>query len=279
MKIFLNCLALLVCLQAACFAIEIITPGAAWQGRCFSVKIPSAEGISRIEGRLIGQKFGCFARGNDFIGIVGIAPEQKPGLYDLSLTFFGADGGREEVRRKVVVMKTKFPSTWFTLKPARNKLRARDLVNEEWARIEQKLLIESSRQEWQGRFSFPVSGPISMLFGTIEHINRKISGYHRGLDLAVPMGTKVAAANSGKVVFAEKLKAFGGTIVIDHGQGVHTLYFHLSKFLAKVGQQVEKGEIIALSGNSGISSGPHLHWGMSVHDLRIDPAQWTRVAF
>ena len=94
----------------------------------------------------------------------------------------------------------------------------------------------------------------------------------------MPIGTKVKAANNGKVVFAQKLSAFGGTIVIDHGQGVHTLYFHLSKFLAVVGQEVSKGTVIALSGNSGISSGPHLHWGMSVHDLRVNPLQWTKTA-
>jgi murein DD-endopeptidase MepM/ murein hydrolase activator NlpD len=118
-----------------------------------------------------------------------------------------------------------------------------------------------------------------MVFGTQEYVNRKKRGQHRGFDIAVPIGTKVKAANNGKVVFAQKLAAFGGTVVLDHGQGVHTLYFHLSRFLVDVGQAVGKGEGIALSGNSGISSGPHLHWGMSVHNLRVDPNQWTRVAF
>ena len=125
----------------------------------------------------------------------------------------------------------------------------------------------------------PVNGSVSMLFGTREFVNRKPRGQHRGLDLAVPAGTEVGAANSGKVVFAQKLKAFGGTVVIDHGQGIHSLYFHLSKFLAQVGDDVTKGQLVALSGNSGISTGPHLHWGMSVHNLRVDPLQWTKAAF
>jgi murein DD-endopeptidase MepM/ murein hydrolase activator NlpD len=96
------------------------------------------------------------------------------------------------------------------------------------------------------------------------------------VDIAAAVGTKVKAPNAGKVVFGEKLKAFGGTMVLDHGQGVHTLYFHLSKLLAEVGAKVEKGTVIALSGNTGVSSGAHLHWGMSVHNLRVDPIQWTK---
>jgi murein DD-endopeptidase MepM/ murein hydrolase activator NlpD len=77
------------------------------------------------------------------------------------------------------------------------------------------------------------------------------------------------------VVFADDLKAFGGTVVIDHGQGVNTLYFHLSKIGVTVGQSIKKGEAIGLTGNTGISSGPHLHWGLSVHNVRVDPNQWV----
>jgi murein DD-endopeptidase MepM/ murein hydrolase activator NlpD len=177
------------------------------------------------------------------------------------------------------VRKTKFPFVSFWLKPAKKKLFTGDLIAREWARIEKTLLVEFERQRWRGLFTLPAKGPTSMVFGTIERVNGRRTGQHRGLDIAVPMGTKIKAPNHGRVVFAEHLKAFGGTIVLDHGQGVHTLYFHLSKFLAKVGQEVSKGDIIALSGNSGISSGPHLHWGMSVHNLRVDPGQWTRMAF
>jgi len=99
------------------------------------------------------------------------------------------------------------------------------------------------------------------------------------MDIAVLPGSHVLAANNGKVVFAKKLKAFGGTVVVDHGQGIHTLYFHLSKFVAKAGEAVNKGQLLALSGNTGVSSGPHLHWGMSAHNLRVDPSQWVKNEF
>jgi len=254
-------------------------PNIAPQGKCIAIQVSSPEGISRIEGQFLGQKFECFRMGDDFKGIVGIPPEQKPGVYELSLIIDKGEGESSLVNNKVKVVKAKFPSVSFWLKPAKKKLLTADLIAQEWARIEKYLVVENLEQGWQGKFMLPAKGPASMAFGTIEYINKKLSGRHRGYDIAVPMGTEVAAPNNGKVVFAEKLKAFGGTMVLDHGQGIHTLYFHLSKFMAGIGQNVSKGDVIALSGNSGISSGPHLHWGISVHNLRVDPVQWTKYAF
>ena len=246
------------------------------QGRSFTVKLVPAEEIAGASAEFLGQKIRFFKNGDEYRAIIGIAPEQKSGKHNLALTIEEDNGRAEKIVKPIKVLPYKFPSVSFWLKPAKKKLLAKDLIAEEWARIEKTLIVESPDQKWQGLFSLPVSGPVSMQFGTKEFVNRQKRGQHRGTDLAVPMGTKVAAPNRGRVVFAEKLKAFGGTMVIDHGQGIHTLYFHLSKFLAEVGEEVGKGEMIALTGNSGISSGPHLHWGMSVHNLRVDPMQWTK---
>ncbi|OGB88837.1 hypothetical protein A2625_02190 [candidate division WOR-1 bacterium RIFCSPHIGHO2_01_FULL_53_15] len=249
------------------------------QGRSFTVKLVPAEEIAGASAEFLGQKIRFFKNGDEYRAIIGIAPEQKSGKHNLALTIEEDNGRAEKIVKPIKVLPYKFPSVSFWLKPAKKKLLAKDLIAEEWARIEKTLIVESPDQKWQGLFSLPVSGPVSMQFGTKEFVNRQKRGQHRGTDLAVPMGTKVAAPNRGRVVFAEKLKAFGGTMVIDHGQGIHTLYFHLSKFLAEVGEEVGKGEMIALTGNSGISSGPHLHWGMSVHNLRVDPMQWTKTSF
>lgn len=257
----------------------LLKPEIARQGKCFSITVTSAEGFSEIEGRFLGQNFSCYKKGNFFQGIIGVLPEQKPGNYPLSLTMVRDDGAREKRVISVKVSSARFPYVSFWLKPSKKKLFTQDLIAQEWARIEKALLVEPEQKVWAGRFALPAKGPTSMVFGTVERVNGKPTGRHRGHDIAVPMGTRVFAANNGRVVFAEQLKAFGGTIVMDHGQGIHTLYFHLSKFLAAVGQEVSRGEVIALSGNSGISSGPHLHWGMSVHNLRVDPVQWTKYAF
>jgi len=255
-----------------------ISPKIPRQGSCFSLFV-SSEGLTKVTVDFLGQKISCFNDNDNFKGIIGIPPEQKAGVYPISIQLVGQNDNIETINSKIKIAKTKFPIVSYWLKPAKKKLFTRDLIGEEWAVIEKVLVVEAPERRWDSRFALPVTGPVSMVFGTQEFINNKKSGLHRGYDLAVPTGTKVKAPNKGTVVFAKKLQAFGGTIVIDHGQGIHSLYFHLSKFLANVGDAVNKGDVIALSGNTGISSGSHLHWGLSVHNLRVDPMQWTRYAF
>ncbi len=266
-----------VLLSSLCLAYEIqLSSPVAWQGKVLIVGITSAESVRNVSGKFLNQNFKCHKRGDGFRGIVGVPINQKPGHYDLALTITQQDGTSEDLNKRMKVWATKFPFSKFWLKPSRNKLRTRQIINDEWAQIEKMLLLEDPVQYWDGRFSWPAKARISQGFGHRQIINGKRSGSHRGVDIAVPTGTEIKASNHGKVVFAKKLKAFGGTMVIDHGQGVHTLYFHLSKMIATVGEKVDKGTIIALSGNSGISSGAHLHWGMSVHNLRVDPMQWMK---
>jgi hypothetical protein len=272
-------LVLLTLSQSVCIAqdLEIVTePKIAWQGKILKVQIVPPEGISKAEATFLGQKFPCYKRGDDFCGIVGVPIDQKPGYYNLSLIVTRKDGSTEKITKRMKVWATKFPFSRMWLRPAKKKLMIRELINKEWAEIEKGLVVEDPVQRWIGKFLWPIKGKVSQGFGYRQIINGKRGNSHRGVDIAIPNGTKVKAPNRGKVVFVKRLKAFGGTLVIDHGQGVHTLYFHLSKILVKVGDEVEKGDVIALTGDSGISSGPHLHWGMSVHNLRVDPIQWIK---
>ncbi len=282
MKKFFLCLILLVSIsayQAFCGSQDIdlvIDPKIAWQGKVLTVKVLSAEGIAEVKASFLGQDFKCYRSGDDFQGVVGVPINQKTGYYNLKLIVTREDGNVEEITKKMKVWATRFPYSRFWLKPSKKKLMTRKLINKEWAQIEKTLIVENSVQRWEGRFSRPVEGRVSQGFGHRQIINGKNSGNHRGVDIAVFNGTEIKAPNRGKVVFKERLKAFGGTLILDHGQGIHTLYFHMSKVIPEVGEEIEKGELIGLSGNSGISSGPHLHWGMSVHNLRIDPMQWVK---
>ena len=248
-------------------------------GKCFEVKLISPEGITAASAEFLGKKIKFFKQGDDYRAIIGVPLAQKTGPYPLALNITVVEGKTARIAKSVKVLPSKFPHVSFWLKPEKHKLMATAAVVDEWAVIDKPLLIEQEEQAWKRNFILPVKGQISMYFGTIEKVNGKSQGQHRGCDIAVPIGTRVSAANDGTVVFAQKMTVYGGTMVVDHGQGIHTIYLHLSKFLAKVGQAVSKGDIIALSGNTGYSSGPHLHWAMSVHDLRVDPLQWTKYAF
>lgn len=254
----------------------VISPEIAWQGKTLTVRLGSAEGISGVKGHFLNQDFVCYKCEGGFRGIVGVPVDQKPGYYNLGLFIINKDGKVERLNRKMKVWATKFPFSKFWLRPAKKKLMVPELINKEWAQIEKSLRVEIPKQNWKGTFILPVEAKISQGFGYRQIINGKRSGAHRGVDFAVPNGTPVRAPNHGKVVFVDRLKVFGGTMVLDHGQGIHTIYFHLSRIYYNVGKEVEKGQVIGLSGDSGVSSAPHLHWGMSVHNLRVDPMQWVK---
>ncbi len=260
---------------AAAEPVLLIEPAQSVPGGSISIKIEDAE-IEQARAFFLGRQFPLFKPAETWKTVIGIPLETAPGKKKIFFELSENGGGKNKFMKEIVIGKKNYPTVWFWLKPAKKKLLlATDLTASEWARIEQKLKVDDPVQKWGGRFAPPASGEVSMRFGTVERVNKLRRGQHRGMDIAAPIGTAVMAANSGTVVFAQPLKVFGGTIVIDHGLGVHSLYFHLSKFFAQPGDAVIKGQKIALSGNSGVSSGPHLHWGMSVHNLRVDPRQWT----
>lgn len=121
-------------------------------------------------------------------------------------------------------------------------------------------------------FIWPVKGRISGRFGHQRIYNGQPGSAHSGMDIAAARGTPVKAPASGRVVFADSdLYLTGGTLLIDHGHGIGSNFLHLSRLNAKVGDQVEQGQIIGRVGSTGRATGPHLHWGMTWYNTRIDP--------
>ncbi|HEY5257748.1 MAG TPA: peptidoglycan DD-metalloendopeptidase family protein [Candidatus Baltobacteraceae bacterium] len=121
--------------------------------------------------------------------------------------------------------------------------------------------------------SWPLSGPITSPFGW-RHISGRAPDFHPGLDIGVNVGTTVAAASSGTVIMAQWYGGYGNYVLIDHGGGISTGYGHLSQIFVTVGQVVQRGQAIAASGNTGDSTGPHLHFEVRKHGKPIDPAPW-----
>ncbi|MGQ9700608.1 MAG: peptidoglycan DD-metalloendopeptidase family protein [Candidatus Bipolaricaulaceae bacterium] len=120
-------------------------------------------------------------------------------------------------------------------------------------------------------FGWPVRGTLSSPFGPRIHPVYGVPSFHTGIDLAVPEGTPVRAARAGTVTYSGWENGFGLLVVIDHGDGYETYYGHLSKLMVVVGQRVSAGEIVALSGNTGLSTGPHLHFEVRYHGSPVDP--------
>lgn len=121
-------------------------------------------------------------------------------------------------------------------------------------------------------FSAPAPGRVSGVFGSQRILNGEPRSPHSGTDIAAPQGTPVAAAADGTVSLAQPdLFYTGRTVMVDHGQGLASVYAHLSEISVREGQAVRRGEIIGRVGASGRATGPHLHWGVSWFDVKLDP--------
>ncbi len=122
-------------------------------------------------------------------------------------------------------------------------------------------------------FIAPLQSKITSSFGKARVYNGTLKGYHSGTDYRAKVGERVKTANDGVVVLVKNRFYSGGSIVVDHGQGIYTCYFHLSRFHVKEGERVKKGQVIGLSGKSGRVTGPHLHFAARVNGVQVDPLQ------
>ncbi|MEA2072363.1 MAG: M23 family metallopeptidase [Campylobacterota bacterium] len=123
------------------------------------------------------------------------------------------------------------------------------------------------------KFIEPMSSKITSSFGKARVYNGSLKGYHSGTDYRAKVGTPVIAANDAKVVLVQNRFYSGGTVLLDHGEGIYTCYFHMSSFDVKKNQIVKKGELLGLSGQSGRVTGPHLHFSARINGVQVDPLQ------
>jgi murein DD-endopeptidase MepM/ murein hydrolase activator NlpD len=175
-----------------------------------------------------------------------------------------------------------FATEQITLPPEASKLLNAALIKAENEHLNQIVAIFSRQPLWEGLFRAPLQGPlrITSAFGA----RRSYSGgpptsYHEGLDYGAAVGTSVLAAAAGRVALAEELTVRGKAVIIDHGLGVYSGYYHLSEIAVKAGQKVEQGDLIGKVGSTGLSTGSHLHWEIRVSGVYVNPLQWTQQAF
>ena len=121
-------------------------------------------------------------------------------------------------------------------------------------------------------FQLPLTGRISGVFGSQRILNKKPRSPHRGVDIAAPMGTPVVSPADGVVcLVAKNMVLMGNTVMVDHGLGVRSIFIHLSRILVKNGDRVARGNLIGRVGQTGRTTGPHLHWGVYVNAIAVDP--------
>jgi len=207
-------------------------------------------------------------------GIAGASLQTRPGSYALKLEGTTISGEKITFERKIIVHAAKYPRIAIKVakqytEPSPEQLQK---VSQDTGLKQEVFHKVSLEREWSGNFQPPVDARISDVFGTQRTINGKVQSMHQGLDYAVPSGTPVAAVNTGTVLLARPLYFEGNCVVLDHGQGLLTIYMHLSEIKVKEGEKIERGEDIGLSGGSGRATGPHLHLAVRWQGIYLNPA-------
>ena len=251
------------------------------QGGTTVIKVYAPPGMT-LRGSLAERNLNFFPRDFGYVALQGIHAMTSPGLYPLSLEGETPDGWQFIFSQNVLIRDANFPYDPslevdpITIDPA---------VTEPEKELWESLAIPVSPQKmWDGRFGSPVPADFrdcwTSFFGNRRSYNNgTYDSFHSGLDFCGRVGTELYAVAPGKVVYTDTLIVRGGVVVIDHGWGVYTAYDHLSQILVEPGMTVQTGQVIGLGGDTGRTTGPHLHWEVWVGGVQVDPVDWLMRAY
>ena len=239
----------------------------------FRVTTPTP--VRTLSGNWLGHEiaFSFDASHKSWFALAGISLETKPGAYPIQLDAETFAGEAISFEKNFSVQRQRYPRVPLKVPPRYTAPSAEDQrqIEQDKETKAEAFKTLSPGREWKGSFAPPVNAEISDVFGVERVFNGSVQSTHQGLDFRVSSGTSVAAVNSGRIILARSLFFEGNCVVIDHGQGLLTLYLHLSKFLANEGDDVKKGQAIGLSGGTGRATGPHLHLAVRWQGVYLDP--------
>jgi len=258
---------------AYAYAVDI-RPSAPEQGDTIVVTIQAEQGttIPPVVTRN-GHEFPVFSLGpGRFRALLPTNPLDSPGRYVVRIV------GDEPSRNLAVWLKNRhFPVQRITLPPDRAGIEG---TPHEFERVAAFKQLVSPERHWQVPFLRPSQGRVSTPYGVRRYYNGVFAQdyYHRGVDYAAATGSAVVAPAAGRVALVGRVRdgfhLHGNTIGIDHGQGVASIFIHLSRIDVNAGEFVQAGQQIGGVGSTGASTGPHLHWGLYVHGIAVDPVPW-----
>jgi murein DD-endopeptidase MepM/ murein hydrolase activator NlpD len=254
--------------------------GPVGQGEVARLVVQGVPAGAAVEGSWQGEALGFFPAGEGTrAALVGVDLRLDPGTYPLEvrLRSRGKDPitWRETVQvvaKDYGVERLQLPERMVTLSPKTLKR-----VREEEARFAALWGKRSPECYWSGPFLRPLAGDLLSPFGRARFINDEPRSPHTGVDLRAALGEPVLASNAGRVALVGEFFFHGRAVVIDHGLGLYTMYFHLSEVKVRAGKRVERGGVIGLAGATGRASGPHLHWGVRLAGARVDPFALVQV--
>lgn len=242
------------------------------------VRVENVSSIDVVTGEFRSQKIDFFkvAFSDSLFAILGINVKDESGVGSLVINF--SDGNK--IEREIDVIEREFKVTEIVVTKELEEEGytpsniVEDITVSSGVTIKEVLKIYTPKSYFDKPFIYPLEKIVNV--GAFGNIRKSGSSafQHLGVDLDADIGTPVYAANSGVVRLSEELTIFGKTLMIDHGLGIYSLYLHLNELEVFLGEEVDRGQPIALSGNTGYSIDPHLHFSVKIKEKSVDPLRF-----
>lgn len=268
MRISSRVIVCLWCCMAALAQAQTLPRESRVPGGIAHVPLDGVNGVSAPEVLFAGEPVMVVAHRGGWLALVGLPLDIAPGDYNAV-----ARVGDEWREFRFTVAAKAYPTQYLQVPQKRHVEPDPD----ELARIEQErtqltaAFATRSARAAQLHFEWPAAGRLSSAFGLRRFFNGQARKPHSGLDIAAPIGTRVSAPAAGHVIATGDFFFNGNTVIVDHGQGLVTLYCHLARIDVEVGQELRRGEKLGEIGNTGRATGPHLHWTVSLNKHAVDP--------
>lgn len=242
------------------------------QGQFFVITVSDASG--RPELFFGGEEYPMFLQNDgEYRALVPVENLMKPGDYAILAR---QDDWQETLPVKVLPNGMRVQNIWLD-----KKKQGLTATEEEKAQVKEAIHTLSDLKLWTGTLPYPCKGRKSSPFGVKRSYNgAPVSSYHKGIDITAPSGTPVRNPAEGLVVLIgyenNRFHVHGNTVVIDHGQGLTSIYMHLKSIDVSPGDRLGRGDLIGTVGSTGISTAPHLHWGTYLYGTSVDPELFVR---
>ena len=257
------------------FSFTIDLPDEVTQGGIYRVGVSGEDSIAGVSGTFLNRNiyFDPIDYPGTYSGLLGIDLNADPGLKNIHIVIERFNGTIEKKSYEIMVKKGDFKVQHLTLA---DKWVHYDEETLKRIKEENRIIVALFKKETEGRlwtepFLMPLEGRITGEFGLRRYINGEPRSSHSGIDISAVTGTPVIAANSGKAVLVMDMFFSGLSLFIDHGQGLYTMYFHLSDVLVSESDDIERGQTIALVGATGRVTGAHLHFGVRLNYNKVSP--------
>lgn len=220
------------------------------------------------------------AGGGQFWGIAAVHAMVEPEVYSISLTATQPDHIQTTLTTTLTVVEGPYGVEDIQLDESHSQLLNEELIKTEQQKLDNLWSQVTPQPRWESAFIYPVELNelrITSNFGTRRsYSGSPVASFHAGTDFGGEVGLPIYAPAAGVVVMAEKLTIRGNAALLDHGLGLFSGYWHMDRLAVQVGQEVKRGDLIGYLGETGLVTGPHLHWEMRLNGIAVEPLQWVQ---